>query len=41
LLDRKGYAKLTDFGLAKFLENNDAAKTFCGTYAYLSPERIL
>lgn len=41
LLDSKGYAKLTDFGLAKFLKRSDLAKTFCGTPEYLPPEVIL
>ena len=41
LLDDKGYCKLTDFGLAKFIDKNDQANTFCGTPDYLSPEVIL
>ena len=41
LLDENRYVKLTDFGLAKELENNDFAKTFCGTPEYLAPEVIL
>lgn len=41
MLDERGYAKLTDFGLAKSLKVQDVAKTFCGTPEYLSPEVIL
>lgn len=41
LLDDNGYAKLTDFGLAKFLAEDKKALTFCGTPEYLSPEVIL
>lgn len=41
LLDEYGYAKLTDFGLAKFVSTDEAALTFCGTPEYLSPEVIL
>lgn len=41
LLDEKGYAKLTDFGLAKFIQKEEKALTFCGTPEYLAPEVIL
>jgi len=41
LLDEYGYAKLTDFGLAKFINSDEKALTFCGTPEYLSPEVIM
>lgn len=41
LLDEKGFAKLSDFGLAKSLKVEDVATTFCGTPEYLAPEVIL
>lgn len=41
LLDSKGYAKLTDFGLAKFIKKSEIANTFCGTPEYMAPEVIL
>jgi serum/glucocorticoid-regulated kinase 2 len=41
LLDEDGYAKLTDFGLAKHIKLRDLATTFCGTPEYLPPEVIL
>lgn len=41
LLDEKGYAKLTDFGLAKQIKVDEKATTFCGTPEYLAPEVIL
>jgi serum/glucocorticoid-regulated kinase 2 len=41
LLDENGYAVLTDFGLAKFINTEDKAKTFCGTPEYIAPEVIL
>lgn len=41
LLDENGYAKLADFGLAKFLKTGEQTHTFCGTPEYLAPEVIL
>lgn len=41
LLDEHGFCKLTDFGLAKFISQEEKALTFCGTPEYLSPEVIL
>lgn len=49
LLDRRGYIKLTDFGLCRRLSSSGSSKkhpkqiqlTFCGTPEYLSPEMIL
>jgi len=38
LLDSDGYICLTDFGLAKILEGNAQAFSFCGTPDYLAPE---
>lgn len=40
LLDDRGFAKLTDFGLVKFLKQDENAKTFCGSPEYLPPEVI-
>ena len=33
-----GYLSLTDFGLAKIIEQNEVTNTFCGTPEYLAPE---
>lgn len=38
LMDQNGYICLTDFGLAKILEGNAQAYSFCGTPDYLAPE---
>lgn len=37
-MDENGYICLTDFGLAKVLEGNAQAFSFCGTPDYLAPE---
>lgn len=38
LMGEDGYICLTDFGLAKILEQNELAHSFCGTPEYLAPE---
>ena len=39
LIDRDGYAKLTDFGLSKEnIKGTNQANSFCGTCEYLAPE---
>jgi serine/threonine protein kinase len=41
IIDKDGYIKLTDFGLAKENVNNEnKATSFCGTPEYLAPEII-
>jgi len=40
LLDQHGKIKLSDFGLAKFLEASQMAITLCGTPQYVAPEII-
>ncbi|KAH9145018.1 hypothetical protein AeRB84_011047 [Aphanomyces euteiches] len=41
LVTSDGYVKLTDFGLARQLQGTfDMAKTFVGTFKYMSPERV-
>jgi hypothetical protein len=34
------HAKITDFGLARYMQNNQIVGTFCGTPAYFAPEII-
>jgi len=41
LLDEDGYAKVADFGLARFLKSDEQAHTCCGTPEYVAPEVIL
>lgn len=41
LLDEDGYVKVADFGLARFLKNDEKAHTCCGTPEYVAPEVIL
>lgn len=40
LLDSQGFAKLTDFGLSKFLKKDEITHTVCGTVFYIAPEII-
>lgn len=41
LVDKNGHLKLADFGLAKEgITDKNAAKTFCGSPAYLAPEML-
>jgi len=41
LIDKDGYIKLSDFGLAKQLANkSETTDTFCGTPEYMAPELI-
>jgi len=40
LIDKDGYAKLTDFGLSKETMQGCLATSFCGTCEYLAPEII-
>ena len=40
LIEEDGYLKLIDFGMAKFLEGDEKATSFCGTPEYLAPEII-
>jgi len=41
MVDRYGYPKLIDFGLAKPLDSTGKTFTLCGTPEYLAPEVIL
>ena len=40
LMGEDGYITLTDFGLAKILEGDEQAQSFCGTPEFLAPEII-
>lgn len=40
LIDKDGYIKIIDFGLAKILQENETTRTLCGTPEYLAPEMI-
>ena len=40
LLDDDGYICLADFGLARFLEEDKKAMSFCGTPEYMAPEIV-
>ena len=40
LLEKDGYLKLIDFGMAKILRGDEKTNSFCGTPEYLAPEII-
>jgi serine/threonine protein kinase len=40
LVSHDGYIYLADFGLAKILERDEMAESFCGTAEYLAPEMV-
>ena len=41
LIGEDGYLKLIDFGMAKMVQGNEKAESFCGTPEYLAPEILL
>lgn len=41
LLDAEGHVKLTDFGLAKEIDDSKPANSLCGTVEYMAPEIVL
>ena len=40
MIDQKGYLKVIDFGISKYLKDKDLTNTFCGTPHYMAPEII-
>ena len=42
LINKKGFVKVTDFGISKQYggEETEKARTFVGTLTYMSPERM-
>ncbi|CAG9533671.1 unnamed protein product [Cercopithifilaria johnstoni] len=40
LLDSNGDVKLTDFGFARYINQNELSQSFCGTKPYSSPEIV-
>ena len=40
MIDQKGYLKIIDFGISKYLKDQDLTNTICGTPHYMAPEII-
>ena len=40
MVDSNGYIKIIDFGLAKILDEDEQAMTYCGTLEYFAPEMV-
>ena len=40
MIDQKGYLKVIDFGISKYLKDEDLTNTVCGTPHYMAPEII-
>jgi serine/threonine protein kinase len=40
LIDGRGYLKLCDYGLSKFLKLGERTNTYLGTLAYIPPEQV-
>ena len=40
MIDQKGYLKIIDFGISKYLKDEDLTYTVCGTPHYMAPEII-
>lgn len=40
MVDSTGYIKIIDYGLAKMLQSDELATSYCGTPEYLAPEMI-
>ena len=40
MIDQKGYLKVIDFGISKYLNDQDITNTVCGTPHYMAPEII-
>ena len=40
MVDEHGFLKLIDYGLAKTVQDNELAMSYCGTPEYLAPEMV-
>ena len=40
MVDDRGYLKLIDYGLAKTVNDDELAMSYCGTPEYLAPEMV-